>query len=407
MDTGITGTEIAFITTPFQIIPLLLLIVCGLSWLSEQPIFRPLFRTLPLVIWLVLVPAALTGFNVIPRQLSIYEQLAHLCLPLSLFYLIASCRLRGLSDIGRKAGLALIIGVLGIVIGGLVVGLVFIPDGDESLWQGFAIIAAGWIGGTANGVAVQQGLQAPADTIAPLLLMQTLVGFLWLLLILSLGNYQNKINHWLGVNESEIPKNKTSKNDDNQTETSSNGLSLSQFSGLVALGISVLILAVGISSILPELGNPIIISNATWIILLIAAFGVIASASKRIVIAENEASNLGYLLLYIMLASLGTQLDFSVLSSVWVFVKSGLLWLLVHAIVVIILGRLFKLPIAYLAIGSIANVGGIVTSPLVASYYNRNLVPIALLMAVVTQIIGVYIPFALAAVFSQLANIAG
>jgi len=383
MDTGITGTEIAFITTPFQIIPLLLLIVCGLSWLSEQPIFRPLFRTLPLVIWLVLVPAALTGFNVIPRQLSIYEQLAHLCLPLSLFYLIASCRLRGLSDIGRKAGLALIIGVLGIVIGGLVVGLVFIPDGDESLWQGFAIIAAGWIGGTANG------------------------GFLWLLLILSLGNYQNKINHWLGVNESEIPKNKTSKNDDNQNETSSNGLSLSQFSGLVALGISVLILAVGISSILPELGNPIIISNATWIILLIAAFGVIASASKRIVIAENEASNLGYLLLYIMLASLGTQLDFSVLSSVWVFVKSGLLWLLVHAIVVIILGRLFKLPIAYLAIGSIANVGGIVTSPLVASYYNRNLVPIALLMAVVTQIIGVYIPFALAAVFSQLANIAG
>jgi uncharacterized membrane protein len=404
MNTGLSGTEEALINTPFQIIPLLIFIVCGLCWLSEQPFLRPLFRILPLVIWLVLIPAMLTGFNIIPRQLDIYQQLAQLCLPLSLFYLIASCHLRGLTSIGRKAGLALVIGSLGIVIGGLVVAVVFIPSGDEGLWQGFAIIAAGWIGGTANGVAVQQGLQAPPDMIAPLLLMQTLVGFLWLLLMLAIANYQSRVNRWLGVDETE-----TQHKDDSQ-DTSVKpqmGLSLSQLCGLVALGLSALMLAVGIASVLPELGEPKIITNSTWIILLIAAFGVMVSASKRVVIAEQEASNFGYLLLYIMLACLGTQLDFSVLASVGVFVQSGLLWLFVHGAVIVVLGRLFKLPVAYLALGSIANVGGIVTSPLVASYYNKNLVPVALLMAVVTQILGVYIPFALAAVFAQLAGAGG
>lgn len=404
MNTGLSGIEGALINTPFQIVPLLLFIVCGLCWLSEQPFLRPLFRILPLVIWLVLIPAMLTGFNIIPRQLGLYQQVAQLCLPLSLFYLIASCHLRGLTNIGRKAGLALVIGTLGIIIGGLVVAVLFIPSGDEGLWQSFAIIAAGWIGGTANGVAIQQGLQAPPDMIAPLLLMQTLVGFLWLLLMLALANYQGPINRWLGVPEITSPQNDDSQDNSAQPKI---GLSLPQLCGLVALGFAALILAVGIASALPELGKPKIITNSTWIILLIAAFGVMVSASKRVLIAEQEASNFGYLLLYIMLANLGTQLDFSVLANVGVFVQSGLLWLLVHGSVVVALGRLFKLPIAYLALGSIANVGGIVTSPLVASYYNKNLVHVALLMAVITQILGVYIPFALAAVFANLAGAGG
>jgi uncharacterized membrane protein len=309
-----------------------------------------------------------------------------------------------LSNIGRQAGLALVIGSLGIVIGGLVAGAIFIPGSDDGLWQGFAIIAAGWIGGTANGVAVQQGLQAPPSMIAPLLLMQTLVGFLWLLFILALANHQKKINRWLGV---QVSKPLQDKNQQDISVNQHTGLSLSQLSGLVALGFTALIFAVGIASILPELGNPKIISNSTWIILLIAGFGVLVSINKRIVIAQHDASNLGYLLLYIMLASLGTQLDFTVLASVGVFVKSGLLWLVIHGFVVMTLGRLFKLPLAYLAIGSIANVGGIVTSPLVASYYNKNLVAVALLMAVITQIVGVYIPFGLAVIFAQLAGAGG
>lgn len=293
--------------------------------------------------------------------------------------------------------LAAISGTISIAVGGIVVVLLFAVGENAHLWQGFAVISAGWIGGTANGVAVQQGIQAPASVIAPLILMQTLMGFIWLLAILSAAPHQKKISSMLGS----VQLNNENHLEPTHTDTSQH--TLKQLGGLLALGFVCLIVSGGLGQFLPELGNPTIVSAATWIILIISATGIYFSYFHKKRIPEAQSSNLGYLFLYMMLASLGTQLDFSAFNAIGTYAAAGAAWLLVHLLFMVVAGRIFKLPAAMLALGSMSNIGGIVTTPLVASYYDRKLVPVALLMAVGTQIIGVYLPFLLATLFSKIA----
>lgn len=388
----------ALISGPFETFLVMILIVSGLIWLSEKPPFSRIFKLLPLVIWVVLIPAALTGFNIFPKGLALYLDIGKIGLPLSLFYLIVSCDLKGITKLGKPAIIAALGGTLGIAVGGILVVLIFANGNNANLWQGFAVISAGWIGGTANGVAVQQGLQAPADVIAPLILMQTLVGFLWLLLLLSLAQYQKRLCGFLksaqlsAPQDIEVPR-----------EETGDSFSLRSLAGILALGFLAIIISGAIGQSLPELGTPTIISHSTWVILIISTLAIFVSSSAKLKIPAEQTSSFGYLFLYMMLASLGTQLDFSAFDQVGIYFVAGFFWLIVHIMVLLLIGRLFKLPAAMIALGSMANIGGIVTTPLVASYYDKRLVPLALLMAIGTQIIGIYLPFLLASVFSQIA----
>ncbi|MBL4837481.1 MAG: DUF819 family protein [Kordiimonadaceae bacterium] len=386
------------ISGPLEIFMVLVFIVCGLIWLSEKPPFSRIFKTLPLVIWVVLIPAMLTGFGIIPTGLDLYLDIGKIGLPLSLFYLIISCDLKGISKLGKPAIIAALGGTLGIAIGGTLVVMIFATGDNAGLWQGFAVISAGWIGGTANGVAVQQGLQAPADIIAPLILMQTLTGFIWLMLLLSFARHQKWLTNILQSQHKDTPHVAASVTDDAKEK-----FSLKALTGLLALGFLALIVSGAIGQALPEIGTPTIVSHATWVILLISSLAIFVSSSRTIKVPTDQASNFGYLFLYMMLASLGTQLDFSAFDQVGIYFLAGFMWLAVHIIVLLLVARLFRLPAAMVAIGSMANIGGIVTTPLVASYYDKKLVPLALLMAIGTQIIGIYLPFLLASLFAALA----
>ena len=53
-------------------------------------------------------------------------------------------------------------------------------------------------------------------------------------------------------------------------------------------------------------------------------------------------------------------------------------------------GRLLKAPMFLIATGSQANVGGVVSAPIVASVYQPSLAPVGLLLGVFGNIIGLY-----------------
>ncbi|MBL4639827.1 MAG: DUF819 family protein [Kordiimonadaceae bacterium] len=386
----------ALVSGPFEAFLILVFIISGLIWLSEKPPFSKIFKILPLVIWVVLIPAGLIGFEILPRGLPLYLDIGKIGLPLSLFYLIVSSDLRGVVKLGKQASIAALGGTLGVALGGTLVVFLFASGENANLWQGFAVISAGWIGGTANGVAVQQGLQAPAEIIAPFILMQTLAGFLWLMLLLAFAKRQAWLAKFLKSDESEETETITGEHETTPFD-------LRSLAALLGLGFFALLFSGGIGQLLPELGEPTIISKATWVILIISTLGILVSTSDKIQVPAEHASSFGYLFLYLMLASLGTQLDFSALDQVGIYFAAGFMWLTIHLAVLLAIGRFFKLPPAMIALGSMANIGGIVTTPLVASYYRQKLVPLALLMAIGTQIVGIYLPFLLASIFSSIA----
>jgi uncharacterized membrane protein len=62
----------------------------------------------------------------------------------------------------------------------------------------------------------------------------------------------------------------------------------------------------------------------------------------------------------------------------------------VHALVLIVVAKLTKTPFFFLAVGSMANVGGPASAPVVASAFHPSLAPVGVLLAVFGYVIGTY-----------------
>ena len=74
--------------------------------------------------------------------------------------------------------------------------------------------------------------------------------------------------------------------------------------------------------------------------------------------------------------------------------------MLVHGTTLLVAGRLFRIPLGILATASQANIGGLVSAPLVGAVYRRSLAPVGLLLAIDGNAAGTYLGLA-AATFCQ------
>ena len=64
------------------------------------------------------------------------------------------------------------------------------------------------------------------------------------------------------------------------------------------------------------------------------------------------------------------------------------LWLLIRYIFMMMLARLLNLHMAWVPIGSMANLGGISTAPAVTAAYNPEWMPHAILLAILSMVTG-------------------
>jgi uncharacterized membrane protein len=134
------------------------------------------------------------------------------------------------------------------------------------------------------------------------------------------------------------------------------------------------------------------------------ALGVLASFSRLRTLESDGASDIGYILILLLLASLGARGDLGAFLDAPVYIVAGIIWLVTHMAILAIVAWTMRAPAALFALGSVANIGGFVTAPIIATAYSRNLVPTALLMAALAQIAGVYLPFVFAAFLSSLGS---
>jgi len=72
-----------------------------------------------------------------------------------------------------------------------------------------------------------------------------------------------------------------------------------------------------------------------------------------------------------------------------VFLIGGI-WISIHAILLIVVGKLIKAPFFFLAVGSQANVGGAASAPVVAAAFHPSLAPVGVLLAVFGYAVGTW-----------------
>jgi uncharacterized membrane protein len=66
----------------------------------------------------------------------------------------------------------------------------------------------------------------------------------------------------------------------------------------------------------------------------------------------------------------------------------GLIWISIHALLLILVAKLIKAPFFFLAVGSQANVGGAASAPVVAAEFSPSLTSVGVLLAVGGYVVG-------------------
>ncbi len=392
------------LSDPTAVFIFLAVLVGAIFALGAVPRLQPLFRVTPAVIYAYFLPALSTSLGITPEASAAYDWMVRYLLPISLLLLMVTVDLRAIARLGGKALVMMLAGSAGIIIGGpMALALLgrFLP---ADTWMGLAALSGSWIGGAPNMVAIKESVGTPDSLMGPIIVVDTVVAYGWMGVLLLLSSWQEKIDAWLRADTGAV--------DDldgrlENTEGERRPASVGDLTVMLGLGFGGAALCIWAGDRLPSLGDPTIISHTTWTVVLVTSLGLALSFTPVRRLERSGASQVGYLALYLMLTAIGARADLAEVLEAPLYLVVGVVWLAVHVAVLLAVARVLRAPLFFVATGSMANVGGVVSAPVVASVYRSSLAPVGVLMGVSGYFIGIYGGLVCAWLLSQVAHILG
>jgi len=375
------------LTDPMAHAATLAAIVGVLFWLSEQKRFEKFFTYLPPIIWTYFIPMLFTTLGILPAESVAYDWLRTYFLPLALLLLMISVDVQAIMKLGPVALFMVCAGTLGIILGGPIALLVFGGFLEPDAWQGFAALSGSWIGGTANMVAIAESVGTSADQLGPIIVVDTVVGYGWMGVLLFFSVHQALFDRKTGARTEAMDRTTAllEELDERRRPTDLGDMLI-----LVGLGLAGAVLSVWAGRQLPALGDPTVISNTTWAVLIVVTVGLLLSLTPVRRLEEVGASKMGYAALYLLVAGIGAQADLRAVMGAPVYLLAGALWISIHVAILLGAARLVRAPLFFVATGSMANVGGAASAPVVAGVYHPAMASVGLLMAVAGYVLGIY-----------------
>lgn len=335
----------------------------------------------------------------------LYYVASRYLLPASLILLCVSIDFKGLVNLGPKALIMFFAGTLGIIIGGPIALFIILnvaPDiisaDSDQLWRGLSTVAGSWIGGGANQNAMAVIYEVVEKPIFPtMIIVDVVVANIWMGFLLYGANISTRMDKWLKADSSAIEALKSKMADykasvaEVPTTTKLFILLAVAFGGtaLAHWGSGVITpLMEQSKETLESLNLHSLMSGFFWLIVIATAVGVGLSFTKARSLEGVGASNWGSIFIFILVATIGMKMNLGeVLSNLGLFVI-GIIWMIVHVLILLLVAKLIRAPFFFVAVGSQANVGGAASAPVVASAFSPSLAPVGALMAVLGYGIG-------------------
>ena len=377
----------ALITEPMAVFGFLAALVALVFWVSELPRCRKLFEVVPPVIYVYFLPMLATTAGITPAESPLYGWTVPYLLLFALLLLMVSVDVGSILKLGGTALFMVAAGTVGIIIGGPVSLLIFRDMLPPDAWTGFAALSGSWIGGTANMVAVAESVGTSPDAMGPVIVVDTVVGYGWMGVLIAMVGLQGRFDRRTGARTEAVEETNRRLEAVNRERRP---MSLRDAVIMIGLGMACAVGAQRLGAMLPAIGDPTIISGTTWAILIVVTGGLILSFTRLRELETVGASHLGYTALYLLLAGIGAQADLRAVLAAPVYLLAGAVWIAIHLAVLLVAARIVRAPLFFVATGSMANVGGAASAPVVAGVYHRAMAPIGLLMAVAGYILGIY-----------------
>ena len=384
---------------PMAILVYLIGIIGFIFYLDSKEIFSGLFKYLPTVIWIYFLPMFSTTLGILPESSMLYDWIKTYLLPPALILLLLSSNFTALKKLGFKAISIMFIATISVVIGGIVSFGIFSSWLPDNSWKGLGALSGSWIGGSANMVAVGASIGTPDDLFGIMIIVDTIVGYGWMGIVIFFSAYQERIDRWNGVETSLIDNINIQMSD---IESKRRPIRFIDLIAIVSIGMIGGYFSLIIGEWLPDLGK--IVTSFGWTIIIVSILGIILSLTPLSDLENAGASHIGNFFLYLLLATIGAKANLTSIIYAPVFLLVGICWITVHAAILFMGGRLLKAPMFLIATSSQANIGGVVSAPIIATVYQKSLAPVGLLMGVLGNIIGIYFGLLTAWILSWISN---
>jgi len=404
------------ITLPFTndaIVFGLLFLALGFVFYTENiktGFWKTFYKYIPALLMCYFIPSLFSLFGwVDPEESKAYFVASRYFLPASLVLFTLSIDLKAVFNLGPKALIMFLTGTVGIIIGGpLAILLIstFSPEtvggaDFDAVWRGLSTLAGSWIGGGANQAAMLEIYQYTPERYGNMVIVDIFVANVWMaFLLLGIGK-RTKIDKWLKADNSAIDA--LQKKMENFVGKTVRNPTLNDYMVILMLAFT----AVGLAHLGSELitgflkNNFEAVSNPKsalssfgssffWLISISTLIGVLLSFTKAKNYEGAGASKIGSIFIYILVATIGMKMDLGGILKQPGLILIGIIWMAIHAGLLILVAKLIKAPYFFLAVGSQANVGGAASAPIVAAAFHPSLATVGALLAVFGYVVGTY-----------------
>lgn len=413
--------------------------ICAFFFWLEKSTQWKFFQFAPPLVFIYLVPMILATGGVLPHKSPVYDAMKTFLLPMLLIMLLVKMNMRGaVRVLGPGLGVMLV-GSLGVMVGAPIGLLIVKPWLGPDAWKAFGALAASWVGGTANLAAVAEMLHTNGVESLSMLADSTITYLIWLPILLASKRYADRFARFTGANSDEMARLEEAANAGPEVETAptTTGYLFLLCAALMATWAAdttanwieeratiwfpptVIAMQSDSPQLLPPGAAPIerspndssnanqpptsktdpsittvsekspFADAATWRILIVTTIGIGLSFTRLHRISGSQ--ELAMALLYLFVTRMGATADLKHVADQAVpFLIGALIWIFIHGAFCLLGAKLFHTDIHTAAIASAANIGGVATATIVATYHRKSLLPAAILMAIIGYAIGTY-----------------
>lgn len=367
------ATIYLMIGSPVLYLLTLACIAAGFSQLEKRSKIK-FFKLIPAVVFIYASSMALASLGLFESNGKIdriYTLSKTNLLPAMLFLMLLQVDFTHFFKLGKALLSAYLLAVFSLAFAFVVTAVLF--HFDLKTAGAFGALAGSWMGGTANMVAVGSALGVSQESFGYALVADSFNYTLWVMFLLFIVPFAGIFN-------------KFTKSETNLAYLSEIGcactIGTKKYWSLIFLAL----LASLFSQIFAQ--YTVILNKTTTIVLIATLLGIVASFTK--LRSLNGSSEVANTMLHILIALIGSKAVFESFEGLGFYVLAGFFILVVHASIMTIGAKLFKLDLFSVAVASLSNIGGVASAPILAAAYNKSLVSVGVLMAIMGYLIGTF-----------------
>jgi uncharacterized membrane protein len=398
----------ALITNDAVVLGLLAVVLGLVFWTASRPsgMWKRFYTYVPALLLCYFIPALLNTAGIIDGAASgLYPMARDFLLPSALVLLTIAIDFGAIVRLGPKAVIMFLVGTLGVVLGALVaflaMGWIWPEAVAGETWRGMTTVAGSWIGGGANQAAMKEVFEVPDNLFGQFIAVDVLVANVWMAVLLFLAARAEAFDRWTRADTSAI--------DDLKQRVEAYQSEHARIPSLTDLML-ILALGLGATGLAHALSGPLVAWIATlpaswqledysltsgffWLVVFATTFGLGLSFTRARALEGAGASKVGSVMIYVLVATIGMHMDLRALADRPELFLLGLIWISVHAALMLVVAKLIRAPLFFMAVGSQANIGGAASAPVVASAFHPALAPVGVLLAVLGYALGTYFAY--------------